>query len=68
MKKQSRRNFLKNSGSVFSGSWLSLNMPMVLALGQVACSRRDAGAAWQNLSTDEAAGFAAIADQIIPPR
>ena len=69
MEKQnkSRRNFLKESGSVAGGSWLGMNMPLVLALGQAACARRDAGEAWQNLTSEEATGFAAIADQIIPP-
>jgi gluconate 2-dehydrogenase gamma chain len=67
MKTQSRRQFLKDSGSVVGGSWLSVNLPAVLAVAQVACSRKESGAAWLNISTEEAEGFAAIVDQIIPP-
>jgi gluconate 2-dehydrogenase gamma chain len=67
MNTQSRRQFLSNSGSAISGSWLSLNMPLVLAAAQTACSRHEAGVSWQNLTPGEAAGFAAVADQIIPP-
>ena len=64
---QSRRSFLKSSGTVFSGSWLSMNVPLVLAIAQTACSRQEAGETWANLSAGEAAGFGAIVDQIIPP-
>ena len=67
MKQQSRRAFLKGSGTLFSSSWVALNMPLIIAAGQTACSRRDEGHAWVNLTADEAAGFAAIADQVIPP-
>lgn len=66
-KTQSRRQFLKNTGSVVGGSWLSVNLPVVLAVAQAACSRKESGAAWLNISTTEAEGFAAIVDQIIPP-
>jgi gluconate 2-dehydrogenase gamma chain len=64
---QSRRQFLKRSGSVFGGSWLSLNLPLVLAAAQSACSNLEAGSPWQNLTTAEADGFTALVDQIIPP-
>ena len=66
-KKQSRRQFLKDTGSVVGGSWLSVNLPVVLAVAQTACSRKESGAAWLNISTKEAEGFAAVVDQIIPP-
>jgi gluconate 2-dehydrogenase gamma chain len=65
-KQQTRRQFLKDSGTVVGGSWLSVNLPVVLAAAQVACSRKEAGAAWLNISPAEAEGFAAIVDQIIP--
>lgn len=64
---QSRRQFLKNTGSVVGGSWLSVNLPVVLTVAQAACSRKESGAVWLNISTEKAEGFAAIVDQIIPP-
>ncbi|HSM69103.1 MAG TPA: gluconate 2-dehydrogenase subunit 3 family protein [Xanthomonadales bacterium] len=67
MKTQSRRQFLKDSGTVVGGSWLSVNLPVVLAVAQTACSRKESGAAWRNISTKEAEVFAAVVDQIIPP-
>ena len=68
MKQQrSRRAFLKDSGTILSSSWVTLNMPLIIAVGQTACSRRESAAQWTNLSTDEAAGLGAVADQIIPP-
>ena len=63
----SRRTFLKDSGTLLSSSWVTLNMPLIIAAGQTACSRRESGAQWINLSADEAAGLGAVADQIIPP-
>ncbi len=62
----SRREFLRTSGAMLGGSWVSINTPLLLAVAQVACSRRDAGGEWVNLTATEAAGLAAIAEQIIP--
>lgn len=67
MKDHSRRDFLKDSGSVLGGSWLGLNLPLVLAAAQTACSRRESNEGWLNLSPSEAATLAAVANQIIPP-
>ena len=65
---QSRRNFLKTSGAAVSGSWLSLNVPLVLAVAQTACGRREsAPESWANITASEAGGLGAVADQIIPP-
>jgi gluconate 2-dehydrogenase gamma chain len=62
-----RRHFLKTSGTMFGGSWLSMNMPLFLAAAQTACSRRESGESWVVLDAAEATGFGAIADQVIPP-
>ena len=67
MKNQSRREFMKGAGSVVGGTWLAANLPLVMAVTQTACARRDANSPWQNLTQAEAEGFAAIVDQIIPP-
>jgi hypothetical protein len=65
-KTHSRRTFLTSSGCLLGGSWLSANTSLLLTVAQVACSRRQAGAAWENLAAVEAEGLAAIAEQIIP--
>ena len=62
----SRREFLRTSGTMLGGSWISVNAPLLLAVAQTACSRRDAGSEWVNLTPAEAAAAAAIAEQIIP--
>ena len=67
LKTQSRRNFLKQSGTALSGSWVTLNMPVILAAAQTACSRQQSESPFIILNAAEAVGFGAIADQIIPP-
>lgn len=62
----SRRAFLKSSGSLLSGSWIAMNMPLILAATQTAISRRAEGRSWVNLEDEEAAELAAIAEQIFP--
>lgn len=62
-----RRSFLVESGRLAGVGWLALNAPMLLAAGAAADERRAAGADWANMSLREAAAFAAVADQIIPP-
>jgi hypothetical protein len=67
-KNQSRRDFIKSSGRLFSGTWLTINLPLVAAAAQTACSRRDSrDEGWVNLTAAEAEGLGAVADQIIPP-
>jgi hypothetical protein len=66
LNKNGRREFLKTSGSLFGGSWLSLNMPLALAIAGTASANQESGAPWQNLTQSEAEGFAAVVDQIIP--
>lgn len=67
MKEQSRRDFLKDSTSALGGSWVSLNLPLILAAAQSACSHQASGKPWANLTEQEAVTLAAVTDQIIPP-
>ncbi|MGK2926724.1 MAG: gluconate 2-dehydrogenase subunit 3 family protein [Lysobacterales bacterium] len=62
-----RRSFLVESARLAGVGWLALNTPMLLAVGSAADERRAAAADWANMSPLEAAAFAAVADQIIPP-
>ncbi|MGA9575739.1 MAG: gluconate 2-dehydrogenase subunit 3 family protein [Lysobacterales bacterium] len=63
----SRRNFLKSGGTVFGAAWLAINMPLIVSAGQAAAQSRQAGAAYKNLSADEAVELDAWVNQIIPP-
>jgi gluconate 2-dehydrogenase gamma chain len=51
---------------LLSGTWLTVNLPLIIAATQSACSRRDEGAEFTCLSEDEAVELEAIAAQIIP--
>jgi hypothetical protein len=62
-----RRSFLVEFAGLAGVGWLALNTPMLLAVGSAAEERRAASADWANMSPREAAAFAAVADQIIPP-
>jgi gluconate 2-dehydrogenase gamma chain len=62
----SRREFLKSAASVTGASWLAAYWPAALAAGQAAAAARDAGAAFELLTPEQAADFAAIAAQILP--
>ncbi len=62
----SRRGFLKLTGSTLGAGWLSAHWPAVLALGQAACSARDAATPFRNLDALTAADLEAVAAQIIP--
>ena len=63
----SRRRFLAETGKLAGAGWLSLNAPMLLAAGEAAAVQKASGSGWVNLSVAQARGFAAVADQIIPP-
>lgn len=65
--RSSRRNFLAATGKLGVGGWMALNTPMLLAAGHSATEQHQARAALVNMSAREAATFAAVADQIIPP-
>lgn len=62
----SRRKFLKSSGSVLGASWAAINMPLILSANQTAIENKQAGMGFNNISPLEAIEFGAIADQIIP--
>jgi gluconate 2-dehydrogenase gamma chain len=64
---RNRRAFLAESARLTGAGWLALNLPLLLAAGQAAAEQAASGAAWANLSAQEAAVLAALADQIIPP-
>ena len=66
-KSNDRRSFLVESAGLAGAGWLALNTPMLLAAGTAASEQRAAGGAWANISAQEAAALAAVADQIIPP-
>ncbi|MBA3562682.1 MAG: gluconate 2-dehydrogenase subunit 3 family protein [Gammaproteobacteria bacterium] len=63
---QSRRAFLKASGSLVGSSWLAFHSPLILAVSQEAVKARDSGAAFETLTAAQAAELDAISAQIIP--
>ena len=63
----SRRDFLKSSGSAMSATWLAVNAPFILAASQAAQANVAKQAAYVNLSAQDALELGAIVDQIIPP-
>lgn len=65
--KNSRRQFLRNSGATLSAGWVALNMPLLLAVGEAAHASLESGAAYQNISAALATELGAFANQIIPP-
>ena len=62
----SRRLFIKSSGSLAGTTLFRASVPTLLAAGQAACSARDAGEAFQNITAAEAREFEAIAARIVP--
>lgn len=64
--KLSRRHFLKSAGQTVGGTLAAIKLPVILGVAQVACSRRDAEAAFANLDQRQAIEFEAVAAQIIP--
>ena len=62
----SRRQFMADSASFLRGSLLMMSMPGLLAACRRAEQARQSGAAFETLSTDEAAEFSAVAERIIP--
>jgi len=62
----SRRKFLKSSGSVLGASWLAINMPLVVSASEAATKNKELGAGFENLSLEESVELSAIVDQIIP--
>ena len=64
--KKSRREFLTSSGSVLGASMLALNMPLILTACERAQTQLQSGAAYENITLEQAVELGAIADQIIP--
>ncbi len=62
----SRRKFLKSSGSVLGASWVAINMPLIVSASQTAIENKQADVGFNNISPLEAIEFSAIVDQIIP--
>ena len=62
----SRRLFLKGSGSLAGSTILRASLPGLAAMSQAACTARDAGAAFENITAAEAREYAAIAARILP--
>jgi gluconate 2-dehydrogenase gamma chain len=62
-----RRDFLRTGGAALGSSWLALNMPLIISTAQAAADSHQAGAAYKNLSAEEAVELGAWVDQIIPP-
>lgn len=62
----SRRKFLKSSGSIFGASWVAINMPLILSASQTAMENKQADVGFNNISALEAIELSAIVDQIIP--
>jgi len=64
---KTRRDFLKTGGAAFGSSWLAMNMPLIISAAQAAADNLQAGAAYKNLTAEEAIELGAWVDQIIPP-
>ena len=62
----SRRLFLKGSGSLAGSALLRAGIPGLAAMSQAACTARDAGADFDNMTASEAREYAAIAARILP--
>lgn len=62
----SRRAFLKSSGSVFGASWVALNLPLILSASVAAAQSKEAGAGFKNISFEESVELSALVDQIVP--
>ena len=65
--KNDRRAFLAAAGTMAGAGWLALNAPLLLAAGHEAAQRHAANASFEHLDAAEAAGLAALVDQVIPP-
>lgn len=64
---KSRREFLTSGGVALSAGWIALNMPALLAAGETAQANKEAAAAYQHITSEQATELGAFADQIIPP-
>jgi gluconate 2-dehydrogenase gamma chain len=65
-KPESRRNFLKATGSVFGASLMAINMPLVLSACRGAHESMENDTGFNMLTSREAAVLRSVVDQIIP--
>jgi gluconate 2-dehydrogenase gamma chain len=61
-----RRNFLRGSGAVIAASWVAANLPIFARAAEAAHAAKLSGAAFVNLSVEDAADLAAVAARIVP--
>jgi hypothetical protein len=61
-----RRLFLQGSGTVAGSVLIRAGLPAFIAATQAACTARDEGAAFENITNAEAREFEAIATRILP--
>lgn len=61
-----RRLFLKGSGTLLGSAILRAGAPALVAASQAACTQRDEGAAFANITAEEAREIVAIAARILP--
>lgn len=66
IQKQSRRKFLSRSGSMISGSWITLNLPAIITTANYACQAKIEEAPFEVLTNLDAKELEAIAAQIYP--
>ncbi len=61
-----RRTFLQGSGTFVGSTLLRAGVPAIAAVSQAACTARDEGAAFENISGSEAREIMAVAARILP--
>ena len=61
-----RRTFLQGSGTWVGSTLMRAGVPAFTAVSQAACSARDEGAAFENITDAEARELLAIASRILP--
>ncbi len=63
----SRRQFLRSAASLFGGSWLAAQGPLLWAAAEQAGQAMAMQSAWIHLTPDQALTLSALVDQIFPP-
>lgn len=63
---QSRRLFLRGSGTLFGSALMRAGMPALIAVSEAACSAKEEAASFDILSNAEAREIIAIAARILP--
>lgn len=65
-KELTRRFFLQGSGTFVGSTMMRAAAPAFLAVSQAACTARDEGASFENITSAEAREFVAVAARIFP--